>query len=309
MLLIKLASDLRSPSLPHDRLHDQFHEPVPPMSETTAIGLLAAYAVVTVLLIAWRVRRYDVNGLAWMLYCVERMFVGLMWRWRSNRPCPFPSDGAALVIANHSSAADPMQLWMNHHLGPGRRNVRTISFMMAREYYHVTGIHWICRSMRSIPVSRDGKDTGPLRKALRKLQQGHMVGIFPEGRINVDGGGILDGNLGVGWLALKSRVPVYPVYLENVPRGPSMIAPFLTRGQVRVFYGDPIDLSKYYDQRPKGDVLTEVTELMMTRLAELGGVERIREDEVEVEVEGQDEGESFPATIPVSTVVSRAVGT
>ena len=69
MLLIKLASDLRSPSLPHDRRHDQFHEPVPPMSETTAIGLLAAYAVVTVLLIAWRVRRYDVNGLAWMLYC------------------------------------------------------------------------------------------------------------------------------------------------------------------------------------------------------------------------------------------------
>ena len=139
------------------------------MSETAAILLLATYAVVTVLVIACRVWRYDVNGLAWMLYCVERMFVGLMWRWRSNRPCPFPSDDAALVIANHSSATDPMQLWMNHHLGPGRRNIRTISFMMAREYYHVTGIHWIVRSMRSIPVSRDGKDTGPLRAALHPL--------------------------------------------------------------------------------------------------------------------------------------------
>ena len=275
------------------------------MSETTAILLLAVYAVVTVLMIAWRVRRYDVNAVAWMLYCVERMFVGLMWRWRSNRPCPFPSDGAALVIANHSSATDPMQLWMNHHLGPGRRNVRTISFMMAREYYHVTGIHWICRSMRSIPVSRDGKDTAPLRKALRTLQQGHMVGIFPEGRINLNGNGILDGNLGVGWLALKGRVPVYPVYLENVPGGSSMVASFLTRGQVRVTYGDPIDLSEYYDQRPKGEVLAEVTELMMTRLAELGGVERVREDGA-----GEpEEDESFPATIPVSTVVARAVGT
>ena len=274
------------------------------MSESTAILLLSVYAVVTVWLIVWRVRRYDVNGLAWMLYCVERVFVGLMWRWRSDRPCPFPSDGAALVIANHSSAADPMQLWMNHHLGSGRRNVRTISFMMAKEYYNVPGIHWICRSMRSIPVSRDGKDTGPLRDALRKLQKGHLVGIFPEGRINVDDNGILDGSLGVGWLALKSRVPVYPVYLDNVPGGSNMITPFVTRSQVRVIYGEPIDLSEFYDQRPKGGVLEQVTELMMTRLAELGGVERVREREV-VELEPD---ESMPATIPVTTVVSRAVG-
>ena len=274
------------------------------MSESTAILLLFVYAVVAVCLIAWRVRRYDVNGLAWMLYCVERVFVGLMWRWRSDRPCPFPSDGAALVIANHSSAADPMQLWMNHHLGSGRRNVRTISFMMAKEYYNVPGIHWICRSMRSIPVSRDGKDTGPLRDALRKLQKGHLVGIFPEGRINVNDNGILDGSLGVGWLALKSRVPVYPVYLDNVPGGSNMVTPFLTRSQVRVIYGEPIDLSEFYDQRPKGVVLEQVTELMMTRLAELGGVERVREREV-VELEPD---ESMPATIPVTTVVSRAVG-
>ncbi len=274
------------------------------MSESTAILLLFVYAVVAVWLIAWRVRRYDVNGLAWMLYCVERVFVGLMWRWRSDRPCPFPSDGAALVIANHSSAADPMQLWMNHHLGSGRRNVRTISFMMAKEYYNVPGIHWICRSMRSIPVSRDGKDTGPLRDALRKLQEGHLVGIFPEGRINVDDNGILDGSLGVGWLALKSRVPVYPVYLDNVPGGSNMVTPFLTRSHVRVIYGEPIDLSEFYDQRPKGVVLEQVTELMMTRLAELGGVERVREREV---VESEPD-ESMPATIPVTTVVSRAVG-
>ncbi len=274
------------------------------MSESTAILLLFVYAVVAVWLIAWRVRRYDVNGLAWMLYCVERVFVGLMWRWRSDRPCPFPSDGAALVIANHSSAADPMQLWMNHHLGSGRRNVRTISFMMAKEYYNVPGIHWICRSMRSIPVSRDGKDTGPLRDALRKLQKGHLVGIFPEGRINVDDNGILDGSLGVGWLALKSRVPVYPVYLDNVPGGSNMVTPFLTRSHVRVIYGEPIDLSEFYDQRPKGVVLEQVTELMMTRLAELGGVERVREREV---VESEPD-ESMPATIPVTTVVSRAVG-
>ncbi len=63
-------------------------------------------------------------------------------------------------------------------------------------------------------------------------------------------------------------------------------------------------MSEFYDQRPKGVVLEQVTELMMTRLAELGGVERVREREV---VESESD-ESMPATIPVTTVVSRAVG-
>ena len=84
-----------------------------------------------------------------------------------------------------------------------------------------------------------------------------------------------------------------------------MVAPFLTRGQVRVRYGDPIDLSEYYDQRPKGRVLEEVTELMMTRLAELGGVDRVRENGAEESLEDGPARE----TIPVSTVVPRAVGT
>ena len=276
------------------------------MSDATAILLLTGYAVVTVLTIAWRIRRYDVNVLAWMLYCVDRLFVGLMWRWRSNRPCPLPSDGAALIIANHTSATDPMQLWMNHHLGPGRYNVRTISFLMAREYYSVKWVQWIFRSMRAIPVNRDGKDTGPLREALRLLQRGHLVGVFPEGRINVETDGLLDSNSGVGWLALKSRVPVFPVFLKNVPGGPSMVAPFLTRGQVRVHYGDPIDLSRYYGQRPRGELLEEVTELMMCRLAELGNIDRSGPDRSGAEIE---DGSLPGTTAPVRTSVVQVAGT
>ena len=58
-------------------------------------------------------------------------------------------------------------------------------------------------------------------------------------------------------------------------------------------------------ERIHSAVLEQVTELMMSRLAELGGVDRVREDGVE-EPEADD---AMPATIPVTTVVSRAVGT
>ena len=106
---------------------------------------------------------------------------------------------------------------MNHHLGPGRRNVRTISFMMAREYYHVTGIHWIVRSMRSIPVSRDGKDTGPLRKALRKLQQGHMVGIFPEATVS-QSFLVKELKTGAVRIAADAGVPLIPIVVWGTQR-------------------------------------------------------------------------------------------
>jgi 1-acyl-sn-glycerol-3-phosphate acyltransferase len=68
-------------------------------------------------------------------------------------------------------------------------------------------------------------------------------------------------------------VPVFPVYLRDSPTGgDDMIAPFYTRSRVSVIYGDPIDLSAYYDCKRTRTLLREVTDLLMRRLAELGGV-------------------------------------
>jgi 1-acyl-sn-glycerol-3-phosphate acyltransferase len=95
--------------------------------------------------------------------------------------------------------------------------------------------------------------------------------VFPEGRINT-GLGLLDANPGVAFLALKSRVPVYPVFIHNSPQANSMVECFYTASRVRVVYGDPIDLSEFYDQRTTHELLQHVTDLLMHRLAELGGL-------------------------------------
>ena len=49
-------------------------------------------------------------------------------------------------------------------------------------------------------------------------------------------------------------------------------------------YGQPIDISRWYDQRLTQDILREVTDELMNRLAELGGVKPppvVSEDESE----------------------------
>src|SRR6185437_1256016 len=129
---------------------------------------------------------------------------------------------------------------------------------------------WVCEHMQSIPVDRHGRDMKPAHAALERLKQGHLLGVFPEGKINA-GEGVLEGDPGIAWLALRAKVPVYPVYIHNSPRPITMLQPFYTPARVRVKYGQAIDLSAYYGQPKTQKVLIEVTDLLMRRLAELGG--------------------------------------
>ncbi len=230
---------------------------------------LAIYAVGGCLALAGEIHRRGIGWQAWLLYAIQRSYSGLVYHWRSNRRCPFPEVGPALVIANHRSPVDPMMVWTNHHFGWTGHTFRVISFMMAREYYEIPGLNWLCRSVRSIPVDRDAKDMRPVRAALGRLRAGDLVGMFPEGRINL-GSEFLEANPGVAWLALKARVPVYPVFIHDAPQGNSMIDPFCTFSRVRVSYGDPIDLSPYFHRKTSHALLEEVTDLLMQRLAETG---------------------------------------
>jgi len=242
--------------------------------ETAAILTLCGYAAVIFLLIVRNVKFYGDGPGAWFLYGVERVYAGLVFRWRSDGPCPLPSEGGALVVANHRSPVDPIMIWMNIHIRPRRdqRRPRTISFLTASEYFEIPMLGWLIHTMRSIPVDRDGQDMGPTREAIRRLRAGRLVGIFPEGGLNF-GTDLREPNPGVAYLALKGRVPVYPCYIRGVVQmEDSMVAPFTQRSRVRVSWGEPIDLSQYHGQRVTQELLVEVTNHIFSCLAELGGV-------------------------------------
>ncbi|NOX53435.1 MAG: 1-acyl-sn-glycerol-3-phosphate acyltransferase [Planctomycetes bacterium] len=241
-----------------------------------ALGL---YALVAGAIVFIQPARCPEGWAIWWLYVVHRLYVPNVFHWRANGRCPFPPEGPAIIIANHRSPVDPLMIWMNHHLTPrGKGPIRVIGFVMAREYYEQPGvIGWICRAMQSIPIERDGKDVQGTRQALKRLKEGKLLGIFPEGGINT-GPGLREADVGVAWLALTSRAPVYPVFLHGTPQRTSMTAPFYTFSRVRVSYGEPVDLSAYYGRRKNHELLREVTDLLMQRLAETGGLRSPRGD-------------------------------
>lgn len=240
-------------------------------SEIWAIGILSFYLVTGIAITLWKMRSWTDEWKLLALYCVNRIYVPLMFHWRSNRACPWPKDGSVLVLANHRSPVDPMLLWMDDNRWNRKGPIRPIRFLMAQEYYYIKGVHWIGRTMKAIPVDRSAHDAKPVMRALRILKENQLVGVFPEGGIN-EHDGIREGSPGVAFLALKSKAPVYPAFVRNAPQTKSMVRCFYKPQRVEVIYGDPIDLSRFEGKKITQEILKEACDYMMSQLAELGGV-------------------------------------
>jgi len=242
----------------------------PDLSGFLAVLLFAAIAVGVV---AAAIRRTGACWKTWMLVAIAKIYGGLFFSVRYRQHNPFPT-GGALILVNHRSPVDPLLILASSSRDPFRGPLNIIEFLTATEYTRIPGaIGFICKYMRSIPVDRDGEDMESAKVALRRIRAGYTVGIFPEGRINF-GPGLLPPIPGVAWLALKAGRPVVPAYIHGAPQcaSKSMVAPFLTRQPVRIDYGPPVDLSAYQGVRVTPAILSDVSQMLMQKLAETGGV-------------------------------------
>jgi 1-acyl-sn-glycerol-3-phosphate acyltransferase len=129
--------------------------------------------------------------------------------------------------------------------------------MVAREYYEGKSIHWICKAIGSIPVNRDGRDFAATRAAIRALQQGRVLPIFPEGHIVPESGRRIDPmKRGSAYLAIHAQVPVIPAYIWGTPATDEILEALLTPSKSRVIFGERIDLSDIAPERA-GDKETQ----------------------------------------------------
>ena len=212
---------------------------------------------------------------AWVCYQIAVVHRTLFAHCQMMNKCPFPESGPAIIVANHTSPVDPVLIWHRHFAQFRKPRLRVIGFMMAKEYYgHGGVVNWVCRAMESIPVSRSGQDMGPIREALTRLENGQLLGLFPEGRRNVESPDerLLPGGTGAAWLALKSKAPVIPVFIHHAPRSKSILGCYFVRTLVSLTYGDPIDLSAWHGRKPGHEDLAEVTDVIMKSLSDLGGI-------------------------------------
>ncbi|MFN4242695.1 MAG: lysophospholipid acyltransferase family protein [Tepidisphaerales bacterium] len=144
-----------------------------------------------------------------------------------------PASGPAIIASNHTSALDPLII---QTLTP-----RLIRWMCAREYTQIPGTAPFWRAAEVIPVRRDGRDAAALRAALRVLDRGQLLGVFPEGRLQPTRE-LLPLQPGVALLVRQRPVPVVPVWIDGIQRRQPLLQSLLLPQDATVCVGPPLSL-------------------------------------------------------------------
>lgn len=182
----------------------------------------------------------------------------LLPRARREGICTIPRHGAAIVVANHNSTLDPFVLTST---SPNR----IPGFMIAVEFTKIPFFASLVRAIECIPVTRSGQDTGSVKSALRHLQDGKLLGLFPQGGVR-DPNEAIKVRDGVGMLALRSGAPVIPAYVSGIRYSDSTIKPFLQRHKAVVRYGEPVDLSEFKGREKDRDAYKQASEKIMNAI-------------------------------------------
>ncbi len=117
--------------------------------------------------------------------------------------------GAMIVIANHTAGVDPILI--------AAACPFPIRWMMAEDM-RVKKLEWLWRWQQVIFVSRSGRDRSAVREALRHLESGGAIGIFPEGSLERPARQIRPFQRGVGVMIHRSRARVMPLVIEGTPQ-------------------------------------------------------------------------------------------
>lgn len=213
-----------------------------------------------------------------MLYWVLKWIVIGPWLrvlfrpWTHNMDA-LPEEGPAILVSNHLSFSDSFFLPLV--------TKRRITFLAKQEYFTGKGIKGLISrafftGVGQVPIDRSSGRAAEaaITTGVRILDEGRMLGIYPEGTRTADGR-LYRGKTGVARMALESQAPVIPVAMIGTYeiQPPGRIRPRIRRVGVR--FGDPLSFSRYQGLESDRFVLRSVTDEIMYALMEISGQEYV----------------------------------
>lgn len=152
-----------------------------------------------------------------------------------------PASGPAVVAANHPSYLDPLLLSL--------QVPRPIRFMAWDALFHVPLLGRFIRAFGAFPVDlRRGRGREAYERARALLEQGEIVGIFPEGRRSETGWMEPALREGAARLAWETGAPLYPATIAGAYRAWPHFRLLPQPARIRVRYHDPIDPTPWRGQ-------------------------------------------------------------
>jgi len=164
-----------------------------------------------------------------------------------------PASGPLVVAANHVSYVDPVAL--------GAACPRPIFYMAKLELFRIPLLGPLIRALGAYPVERGKGDIAAIRSSLRQLEEGHAIGIFPEGTRNLRGDARVQ--TGVALLASLGNAPVVPAFVRGGDRAKRF-------GKLRVAFGEPLRLGEGQTGKASREDLAKWADMIMARIRALG---------------------------------------
>lgn len=193
-----------------------------------------------------------------MVYRVTRALgkisLCLLRRWKIIGHSRLIDGQGMIVVSNHTSNWDALAI--------GCALDRQVFFMAKAELYDIPILGYIITKLGTFPVQRKSVDRSSIRTALKLLDSGKLVGIFPEGtRSKTEE--LLNPHLGAAMLALKGNVPILPLAVSG------------TKGfwrQIKVIIGEPMYFTAQNNRKLSKDELETVSREIMLEISRLLGV-------------------------------------
>lgn len=169
-----------------------------------------------------------------------------------------PRSGYGIIACNHVSLLDPPLVGTSV-------TFRQVRFLAKKDLCSTPVIGWLIAKLGCVWVDRQAKDGKALIEAEKHLDDGRLLGIFPEGTRSKDGK-LKKGRSGAAVLALKSGAPVIPAAVFSTREcGKRYCLP--GRPKVSIRYGEPFSFEK--DPEPSLMKIRDARDLIMKKIAEL----------------------------------------
>lgn len=182
---------------------------------------------------------------------IVRSAMTLLFRAEVIDPHLVPAEGPVILCSNHRSLLDPplVACYLN----------RQVKFMAKAELFAVPGFSWLIRTLGAFPVQRGGMSMETMKTAIRVLQEGHVLVVFPEGT-RQKSGKLGEGKKGAASMALRSGAKIVPV---------AMIGDYKPFRRMKIVYGQPIDAAAAVADLPPAERSDALTARIMKEIGEL----------------------------------------
>lgn len=178
------------------------------------------------------------------------------WLWARPKvygPCP-KLDAPTIFVCRHVGLYDPVILmvkYVRHIVHP----------LVAKDYYDANAFtRWFYPLALCYPLERRGPSTEWLEASLEALKRGESIIIYPEGKRNKSGVGLLPFHSGAALLAAKSGARIVPVYnaFWHIPH------------RYRLAIGSPVQLDPLPEKGSDSAWLKAQTEKIKQAVSEIG---------------------------------------